>query len=303
MPLESLNHQHAIDTETTKVSFTEGEGGIPVIEIKNPHASASISLQGAQILSWIPEGEEEVVWLSSDATFAPGKSLRGGIPICWPWFGAHDSDASLPAHGFARTTMWHILSVEILEDDSTRLSFTNFADDHTRAMWPADTSIQYIVTIGKRLEMELITHNNGDSPIVIGQALHTYFNVGDIAETVVLGLENTDYLDKPDGFKRKHQIGAVVIEGEVDRIYLDTANDCIIDDSALKRQIIIIKSGSHSTVVWNPWREVADRMGDLGDEGYKHMLCVESCNAADDVVTIEAGKSHHLWVQYEVLRK
>jgi len=169
-------------------------------------------------------------------------------------------------------------------------------------MWPDDTTVQYQVTVGKKLELELITHNNGSQPIKIGQALHTYFKVGDITNIQLHGLDDTDYLDKPDNFKRKVQYGPVTFEQEVDRIYLNTANDCVIEDKTLKRDIVIIKCGSHSTVVWNPWQEVADKMGDLGHNGYTKMLCVESSNASEDVVTIPAGKAHQLWVQYEVLQ-
>ena len=280
--------------------FNKGEGGMPLIDIKNKYATAVISLQGAHILSWIPEGEEEVIWVSEDAVFAPGKSVRGGVPICWPWFGAHETNPALPAHGFARTTNWEITCAEMLDDGSTRLTFTTQPQAGNEKMWPPDTTVQYQLTIGKKLEMELATFNNSAEPIVIGQALHTYFNVGDVSKVLLHGLDDTRYLDKLDGFKEKNQHGPVMIEGEVDRIYLDTVSECVIDDRSLKRNIVINKCGSHSTVVWNPWQQTAEKMGDLGEDGYMKMLCVESSNAADDVVEIPPGKTHHLWVQYQV---
>jgi len=273
-----------------------------VVEIHNRHGSALISLQGAHLLSWIPAGEEDVIWLSEEAKFSAGKSVRGGIPICWPWFGAHASNADFPAHGFARTSNWQVVTTEALGDGNTRITFTTHPQPETEAMWPADTSVQYQLTIGKKLEMELLTHNNGSEAISIGQALHTYFRVGDVSQVLLHGLDDTDYLDKLEDFKRKIQHGPITVNEEIDRIYLDTTSDCVIEDRLLKRNIIIIKCGSHSTVVWNPWQETADKMGDLGRNGYKHMLCVESSNAADDVVTIEPGKAHQLWVQYEVQR-
>ena len=300
MDIEQLNNEFSLEVHHNNLHFKIGEGGIPVVVIQNKHANVKISLQGAHLLSWIPAGEDEVIWLSDDATFAEGKSVRGGIPICWPWFGAHDNDESFPAHGFARTTDWQIISTEALDDSSTRISFTTLPIPDNEDMWPADTTIQYQVTIGKKLELELITHNNGTEPITISQALHTYFKVGDIANVMLHGLDDTDYLDKLDDFKRKVQYGPITIDEEVDRIYLDTVNDCVIEDKSLERNIVIIKCGSHSTVVWNPWQELAEKMGDLGDEGYKRMLCVESANAASDVVIIEPGKAHQLWVQYEV---
>lgn len=308
--LPQLNNKFALQVSDNQLSIVAGRGGIPFIEVFNRYANALISLQGAHILSWVPQGEDEVIWLSEDAKIEKGKSVRGGVPICWPWFGQYkkeqpgfgnkEGSENFTAHGFARTTDWQIISTEALPDGTTRITFNTTPASNTVQMWPIDTAVQYQVTIGKRLELELITHNNGTTPILIGQALHTYFKVGDISNTKIHGLDNTDYLDKPDNFKRKVQHGPIAIEGEVDRIYLDTASDCVIEDNTLKRNIMIIKRGSHSTVVWNPWQAVAEKMGDLGQDGYKKMLCVESANVADDVVIIEPGKAHRLWVQYEV---
>jgi len=298
--IDELNNEFSLEVAGNDLHFKMGRGGLPVVEIHNQHGSALISLQGAHLLSWIPAGEEDVIWLSEEAKFAVGKSVRGGIPVCWPWFGAHQSNADFPAHGFARTTNWEVVTTEALEDGNTRITFTTHPQTETEAMWPSDTSVQYQLTVGKKLEMELLTHNNGSEAITIGQALHTYFRVGDVSQVLLHGLDDTEYLDKLEGFARKIQHGPIIIDGEVDRIYLDTASDCVIEDKVLQRNIIIIKCGSHSTVVWNPWQDTADKMGDLGSNGYKHMLCVESSNAADDVVIIEPGKAHQLWVQYEV---
>ena len=297
---DQLNDTFALQEADNTLRFKTGKGDITVVEIQNQYASAKISLQGAHILSWIPEGEEEVIWLSEDAKFAAGKSVRGGVPICWPWFGQHETNENFPAHGFARTVNWQVTKTEACENGTTLICFTIQPQDDNKQMWPLDTSVEYQLIIGRKLEMELATFNNGTKPIVIGQALHTYFNVGDIDQVLLHGLDDTDYLDKLENFASKHQRGPVSIDQEVDRIYLNTISDCVIEDKALNRNIVIIKCGSHSTVVWNPWQETANKMGDLGEDGYKKMLCVESCNAADDVVTIEAGKSHHLWVQYQV---
>jgi len=301
MNQEQLNNEFALHAARNNLHFKTGKGGIPVVVIQNEQATATISLQGAHLLSWIPKGEEEVIWLSEDAKFAAGKSVRGGIPVCWPWFGAHETNSDYPAHGFARTTNWQVLGIETLADGTTtRISFTTQPQDETEAMWPAETTVLFQISVGKKLEMELTTHNNGSKPITISQALHTYFNVGDVSKVLLHGLDEAQYLDKLDGFKRKRQHGPLRFKEEVDRIYLDTTNTCVIEDKSLKRNIVITKCGSHSTVVWNPWQETASKMGDLGEQGYKKMLCVESSNAADDSVTIEPGKIHQLWVQYDV---
>lgn len=301
LEIEQLNQKFALQNGDNIVRFKAGRGGIPVAEISNKQASAAVSLQGAHLLSWIPKGEDEVIWLSRDALFALGKSIRGGIPICWPWFGAHGSNSSYPAHGFARTALWWVTRVQQLSTGETQITFvleTQRLDKNFQKMWPQPTIVEYVLSIGKTLRLELTTFNNSEQSIIIGQALHTYFNIGDVTNTSVYGLEGRDYLDKPDNFKRKTQSGPIIIKDEVDRIYLQTPDDVVIDNA--ERKIIIKKQGSRSTIVWNPWENVAKKMGDLGEEGYLKMLCVESANAAEDTIMIAAGGSHKLQVNYEV---
>lgn len=298
--ITDLNKNFSIDSNH-HLSFKLDEGGIPRVEIVNDYASAVISLQGAHVLSWIPKGEDDVIWLSDEATFAMGKSVRGGVPICWPWFGAHESETAFPAHGFARTVLWSVQQTKALESGETQITFsldTTELEGKLQPMWPQATVAEYRITVGNTLTLELITSNHSDVSITIGQALHTYFNIYDISKAAVTGLEGKDYLDKTSGFERKNQAGPITINEEVDRVYLQTADDIVIDDS--KRKIRIEKKGSTSTVVWNPWQDVADKMGDLGKEGYRHMLCVESANAAEDTVSIPSGESHTLLVTYKI---
>jgi len=297
--IDALNKAFGQTGAEGSIVFKMGKGNIFAVEIKNKQAHALISLQGAHLLSWVPRGEDEVVWVSEDAGFAEGKSVRGGVPICWPWFGAHKSSASFPAHGFARTILWDVVSTKLLASGETSIVFklnTKRLDDSIQQMWPVLTTVEYTLTIGEFLRLELTTCNNSGQDIIIGEALHTYFNVGDVSATQITGLDGKNYLDKPDDFKRKKQVGDIHVDGEVDRVYLQTMDDVIIKNN--KRKIRISKQGSQSTVVWNPGEQVADKMGDLGKDGYLQMLCVESANAADDVVTIAAGESHSLRVKY-----
>lgn len=299
--VEQLNKDFSFENGNHTLRFKTGKGDIPVIEIQNEQASAAISLQGAHVLGWAPTGEDEVIWVSEEAKFAPGKSVRGGIPICWPWFGAHENNTAYPAHGFARTTLWQVTDTQPLSAGETQVTFkleTNQINKGIQAMWPQATVVECCLTIGKTLTIELTTFNNSDQPITIGQALHTYFKVEDVTNTTVYGLEGKDYLDKPEGFKRKTQSGPITFNTEVDRVYLQTPDDIIIDDK--KRKIIIKKQGSQSTIIWNPWKKVAEKMGDLGKDGYLNMLCVESANAAEDTVSIKAGESYILLVTYGV---
>ena len=298
--IEDLNKNFSFQDENNYLIFKNGSGDIPVIEIKNDQASATISLQGAHLLSWKLHNEDDVIWLSKDATFAKGKSIRGGIPICWPWFGAHESNNSFPAHGFARTVLWQVVDTQKTSSDETQITFrlsTNQLNKDIQKMWPQETVAEYRLSISKTLNLELTTFNNSNEAITIGQALHSYFNIQDIRNTTVYGLDGKTYLDKPDNFISKIQNGPVTINNEVDRVYLDTADDVTIDNK--KRKIIIKKQGSNSTIVWNPWKDVADKMGDLGEDGYQQMLCVESANAADDTVNINAGESYTLLVTYK----
>jgi len=297
--IDELNQRFALVESKYRLCFKSGKGGIPVIEIENEQAKALISCQGAHLLSWIPKGQDEVLWVSGQARFAEGISIRGGIPICWPWFGAHSENASFPAHGFARTVFWEVSASRQLDSGETQIIFrlnTEQLDEVIRKMWPTLTTAQYTLTIGLSLKLELTTFNNGAEDIIIGEALHTYFNVGDVSSTLVAGLDGKEYLDKPDDFKRKKQSGDIGINEEVDRVYVKTTDELVIDNQ--RRKIIISKQGSNTTTVWNPWKQVAEKMGDLGDEGYLKMLCVESGNAADDVITIAPGESHTLQVRY-----
>jgi glucose-6-phosphate 1-epimerase len=295
--LSALNADFAIPGQ---LIFKETAPGFAVAEVFNGLATATIALQGAQLLTWTPRGQSPVIWLSPDAMFVSGKSVRGGVPICWPWFGPHASKASLPAHGFARTVPWEVIGTRAMPEGATRIDFRLVKSNVTRAQWQHSSQLECRVTVGAALEIDLMTRNTDRIAITIGDALHTYFMVSDVRRVTIHGLEGSPYLDKMDGGKRKQQAGPVTIGAETDRVYLETGADCLIDDPGLKRRIRIRKRGSHSTVVWNPWIEKSSRLGDVGEDGYLNMLCVESANAADDVVTIAPGGEHHLWVRYEI---
>lgn len=297
--VSALNDRFAIKGQ---LSFQEGPGGLILAEVRNPHATASISLQGAQVIQWAPLNEHPVIWLSKAAKFVPGKSVRGGVPVCWPWFGPHASETKYPGHGYARTVDWEVTATEALDDARTQLTFRLIENTTSRTQWPYNTPVECRITVGNTLDVELVTKNAEDTTVTITEALHTYFEIGDINKVKIHGLEDTEYLDKVDGGQRKIQHGPITIGSEVDRVYVETRAECVIDDPVLQRKVHINKRGSDSTVVWNPWIEKADKMGDLGEDGYRHMVCVESGNAAENVITIAPGESHHLWVSYRIER-
>ncbi len=296
MTLNSLNQRFAI---ANHLNFVEKEGFV-MAEINNAHATASIALQGAHVATFQPKGEEPVIWLSPKAKFASGKSIRGGVPICWPWFGPHKTDSKLPGHGYARTVPWEVQETKALPDGSTFLRFALVESDATRAQWPHPSTVQLEVTVGKALRVELITANTGKAAFELGEALHTYFQISDVANMTIRGLENCEYLDKVQDFARFTQKDGIVIESEVDRVYVNTAADCVIEDRGLKRAIRIAKQGSKSTVVWNPWTEKAEKMGDFGPKLHRDMVCVESGNALENVITLAPGETHRLVAVYSV---
>lgn len=283
-----------------RVTFKQAEGGLVVAEVGNAQASARIALQGAQILDWTPAGEQPVIWVSPGAIYTAGKSVRGGAPVCWPWFGPHATEAGFPAHGFARTQGWEMVQAQQLSDGSTSLSLRLLQDANTRLLWPHDGELLLLVNVGRRLQIDLLTRNTGHEAFTLTQALHTYFAVSGVREVSLRGLEGLPYIDKVDGGARRVQSGPVTFAAETDRIYLDHGGECVIDDPGLQRRIVIRREGSRSTVVWNPWAEKSVAMADMGEGAYRGMLCVEAANAAEDAVHVEPGGEHRLQVSYHL---
>ncbi|HEU0189610.1 MAG TPA: D-hexose-6-phosphate mutarotase [Gallionella sp.] len=292
-----LNTQFGIPGQLV---FREDASGLVIAEITNPLATASLCLQGAHLMTWQPRSQAApMVWLSRDSKLAVGKSIRGGVPVCWPWFGAHASEPGFPAHGYARTVPWQVIESGAEPNGATRLTLRLTESEKTRAMWPHDARLDLTVIISDTLRMELATENTGKSDFIISQALHAYFRIGDIGAVRVTGLSGCNYWDKAGGSTLKKQEGVIQFAGETDRVYINTASECVIEDSRLKRRIRIAKSGSLSTVVWTPWTAKADRMGDLGQpDGWREMVCVESANAIENSVKVAAGAKHTLIVEY-----
>jgi len=300
MNSEILNQEFGIDDY---VSFRDINPDTVVIDTSSQHSRASIVMQGAHLIHWQPlVCDKPVIWLSQDARFARGKSIRGGIPICWPWFGAHPSESHFPAHGYARTVDWELLSSKLAEDDTVELQFRLLENDQSRSLWPHVCECRLHFIIGKTLQVLLTTENQDKQALVLGEALHTYFAISDIEHVQLVGLQDCDYYDKVAD-SMGHQQGDIHFNAETDRVYLNTRASCIIEDADWQRNIIISKSASDSTVVWNPWQAKANDMGDLGKDGWRRMLCVESANAMDNRLTLAPGESHTLAVEYRVEKR
>lgn len=292
-----LNKQFGIKEQLV---FREEAGGLVVAEICNRQASASLCLQGAHLMTWKPGSQSvPVIWLSREAKLTAGKSIRGGVPVCWPWFGPHASESNFPGHGFARTVQWRVVESGNDPGGETRLTLRLLDSEKTMVQWPHVCKLELTVIIGETLRMEMITENTGTSDFEIGEALHTYFQIGDIGAVRIKGLENCEYWDKVGESALKKQIGAISFSGETDRVYINTSTQCVIEDDKLKRRILVAKSGSQSTVVWTPWTEKADKMGDMGKpDGWRQMVCVESANAIENRVKVAPGTRHTMIVEY-----
>ena len=277
------------------VNFEMQFGGVVAV-LKSASGTAITALQGAQVLSWVPAGGREVLWLSPVAALNTGKAVRGGIPVCWPWFGPAPGIAggsAKPAHGFVRAAPWEVVETSASgEEVKLRLRFDATAIEP--AVWPHQAVSEIQIVLDEELIVALATKNLGKTPFDLTQALHTYLAVGDVADISIEGLDGCSFIDQLAPGHLKVQDGAIQIVGEVDRIYQGCRGRVSVLDRANARRIDVAKTGSTSTVVWNPGIEKSARLGDMGENGYRRMMCVETANAGQDVVTLARGARHQL---------
>jgi glucose-6-phosphate 1-epimerase len=294
MRIEELNKTFCIEQH---LQFIEGTRGFPFVQIAHKGAKALISVYGGQVLSFVPSKEEtDFFFLSTKAYYENGKSIRGGIPICWPWFGPDPTIQGRPSHGFVRHRLWEVRgtgasSTEVM----IKLGIRDCAA--TREFWPYSFDLELVVTVGITLSLALTTRNLDNKAFVITQALHSYFATEDSSKAKVLGLDSCSYLDK-DRVTTGLQVGAVEFSEEVDRIYSEVTSNLTLQDEILKRHIYLAASGSATAIVWNPGRTVAEKMPDLELEDYKKFVCVETGNAGKEQVEILSGRECTLGVMY-----
>jgi glucose-6-phosphate 1-epimerase len=279
------------------ITIEEPTPGYPVFVIDHAAARARVALHGAHVMEWTPAGQAApVLYMSPEALLQHGKAIRGGIPVCWPWFGPNTADATLPMHGFARIRAWELVRADAREGHVAML-FKLESNDETRALWPHDFRCHLAVSFGPVLEVSLMTENTGRSAFSVNEALHTYLTVGDIAKVTVKGLDATRYLDTVGEHTMRDQVGDITFDREVDRQYASTGG-VMVEDGALGRTLVVNKLGSNTTVVWNPWIEKSKRLADLPDDAYHGFLCVEAANAGPEAaVTVQPGGKHVLLTQ------
>lgn len=255
--------------------LAEGNGGLPKLLVTTPVSTAEIYLHGAHVTGFGKTGEPPLLFMSASSNFATDKAIRGGVPIIFPWFGAREG---VPAHGFARTVAWDLKETLLLPDGSVQV----------RLGMPAVKSydVEYLVTVGETLTLELRVGNTDKKDVTFETCLHTYFHIGSIDAVSITGLKGISYFDKVKNTDALETADAIRITEETDRVYSDTTGAVDIVDPSLGRTIRVEKSGSQSTVVWNPWIAKAKNMDDFGDDEYPRMVCVESGNIAGNKITL-----------------
>lgn len=276
-----------------KVSFLDGQGELPLLEITTAWSRAEIYLHGAHVTDFTKTGEPPLLFMSQCSRFESGHAIRGGVPVVFPWFGPREG---LPQHGFARLKTWELKEFVPAADGSVSVRF-QLPDCPEASSFPPFTA-EYVVTVSDRLKLELrVTNESAKEKLVFENCMHTYLEVGDISKTSITGLKGAKYLDKVAQFAEKKETAKELkISSEVDRTYLNTVAPIEVLDKSLRRKICIEKKGSVSTVVWNPWVDKAQQMPDFANDEYLRMVCVESGNVASNEVQLPPGETSTLTV-------
>jgi D-hexose-6-phosphate mutarotase len=279
-----------------------GSGSLPAVRVTIPEAQGTVYLHGAHVASWIPKDHDDVLWLSGKSIWQPDKPIRGGVPICFPWFGTGRDGKSNPPHGFARLRTWQLESIE-QKDNAVAITLLTTSDAETKNAWPHDFVLRHRVTFGKQLVMSLeftntqnrtrsVSEGPQDQSLEFEEAQHTYFAVGDVRQVKVKGLTGVSYIDKVDNMKQKRETAPeITITAETDRPYFGTATPIVLEDPSKSRKITLTKEGSRSTVVWNPWIAKAKAMPDFGDDEWPQMICIETCNVGPDAVKVAPAET------------
>ena len=281
------------------LAFHATASGLKYASITTPQAAATIYLQGAHVAAWQPKGKQPVIFVSRKSELTPGKPIRGGVPIAFPWFANRHDGKTGPSHGFARIQEW-TLAFAALAGDDLHMTFTLGPTEISRGLGFDNFRLAYQVTLGHTLTMQLTVANDAVEPLVFEEALHTYYAVSDIHEISIEGLDGVTYLDKNDGLKAKQQQGAITITGPTDRVYQNTASTCVIHDAGNKRHITVAKTGSNTTVVWNPWESGALKISDLDPTEWHEFVAVETVNAAANAITLAKGETHVMQARVSV---
>lgn len=275
-------------------------GALDVIEVENNFARFAITPFGATVLEYQPHGRPPVLWQSPQARLDGSKAIRGGIPICWPWFGDYpDAKARLPAHGLVRNRHWALESITATQHGGTELKLRIDDNPESRADWPHSFDLALRVSVGETLELSLMTTNTGTTPFTITEALHAYFAVDDAGAVQINGLDGVCYLDKLSNYVSGYSSGTLALTPPWDRVYQTNAAEITFSDHH-SRQVRIVKHNSNSTIVWNPGPAAAAALDDMPDQHWQSMVCIEPGNALTETVEVLPGSQHTLVMQIAV---
>ncbi len=276
------------------------QGELSMITVDNVFATAKIALYGANVLSFVPKDASglDLLWVSPTALFDGRQPVRGGIPVCWPWFGKHATNSVLPAHGFVRNLLWQLDQVSTLEGGETELSFSIRSCKSTLKVWPYSFHLMLVVTVGETLSLRLITSNVSDQEMHFTEAFHSYFKVEDVSRVSVSGLEGSTRIDTLNNWQRSIQSDTLSLSNPtMDSVFLNHSVDVVLDDPLLSRRIYIRKQFSSSSVVWNPGPEIVKGFKDIPEEAWSNFLCIESGNVFEEAVVLVPGKKHELFLE------
>jgi glucose-6-phosphate 1-epimerase len=288
--IDALNREFGIPN---RVEVRSGNGGLPKIRVTVPSASAEVCLHGAQITSWQPANAPEVLFLSEQSSWQEGRAIRGGIPVCFPWFRSKADDPAAPAHGLVRTKEWRLESVQI-DGESVVVLCSTENDESTHRWWPYAFRLTHKLSIGESLRLELHVTNTGQTSFRFEEALHTYFRVSQAESVRISGLDRVTYLDNLDGNRRKIQSGDLILTGMTDNAYIDVPGPAELIDPPWRRRIRTEKVNSATTIVWNPWQEGANSIADLGNDEWRQFACVEAGNILGSAIALAPGQEHSM---------
>jgi glucose-6-phosphate 1-epimerase len=263
------------------------------LAIETPLASGQLYLHGAHVTRFQPAGHAPVLFMSERSQWARHKPIRGGIPLCLPWFGMHPTDPTAPMHGIARLTEWTLESVTANAAGEVTASLSMDSAIGSPYACPHPFRATFTTVFGSSLTVSLMIKNTGTQPMPVSEALHTYLQVADVRQVAIHGLAGCAFSDRLDGGRTKVEGDApITIVAETDRVYLDTACDVVVTDPGLGRKLTIRKCGSASTVVWNPWIAKSAAMPDFGDDEWPGMLCIETANTLANSYQLAPGETH-----------
>ena len=288
--IDELNEKFSIEGE---LGFMELENDMIAATISNKYAEADIYLYGAHVASFKPHGTIDLLWLSPESSFEEGKPIRGGIPVCFPWFGPNKEDATKPMHGFGRLMYWEVVETGTTLQGETNICLQLESSEQTKVYWPYDFKAELFIVVGKKLSVTLKVTNNSYEVFKYGCALHSYYSVSSIENITIEGLDGVNYYDQLQGYKEECQkTPELKIEKAETRHYHNTETPVLINDPDFRRTIKVDKQGSRVTTVWNPGAEACAGITDMSDDAYQTFLCIEAVNSFDDTIRLAPGEIH-----------